>query len=1015
MQRRTPSASVSASVSAADATSLARSNAASAVLIIAVLVTVAVGVAARPAPAQDSRPDVLVLRRPTADQIRKDWPQIIEHLRQGGSLVQLGGAPFSDAPEYARRLLIGPAELVPSPTDARVVVASEYEGPLPAILPARALTVRFTTLREFKDEDGTSGPRDAVLRPLAHILDAEGVPRSAPIVEIDRLRGPYAGGRWIFLTTDGEVPAALESALIARARSGPADLTALPARASIGAGDAARFAVSRLRPARPGGVSLGGRAGAEATTAPDSAEASFTVKSPNGREMNGRVVLRGQAAARSGTIEIPGEFSATPGLYRVVVTTKDGAEPSTIESGFRVRDAEAAVVPPLGVSRDWLTRSGKPVPIVGTTYMASDVHRKFLFEPNPVVFDRDFALMRKSGINFVRTGIWTGWSRAMLDVGAMDDAVLSALEAYVDSAAAHDIDVCFTFFAFQPPMFGGVNPYLDPRALEGQKAWIRAVAGRLRGKGRVHYDLINEPSYSPADQLWTNRPIGDTHEAAAWRSFLDRRYGRTGASPQERAARLRLAHGDSGDDPYVLPTTNDQSYTMVRENRSPRRAVDFGAFTNAVVAGWADALRREIRSVAGQDTLVTLGQDEGGTENRPAQLLHAHAVDYTSLHNWWKNDDLLFDGLATKAEGVPNLVSETGLMRLEDHDGVPWRSPEAAARLLERKCALAFGARGAGVVQWAWNINPYMPIDNESTIGIWRPDGTAKPEYDVLRRFASFANRAAPALADFEPAEVVVVLPLDRAWSGRTKGLDGAKRLVRVLADRFGVAVRCAPSSAAGDVPGRPPYGPLVKLSLHTGSEFFDADSDVGFDPSEVAQCTFVPDPIEPERKRLTFGPLASSTAVEVRASAPVSLREPTAWVVRDGAPMWVTFDQNYGEWLRKSSKRGVAPNAGTVHWHEPLPLEFAREEEPLHAVLASALLAAKVEHHSASQPMTATVLKMPRSVLVTVVNESSVDGTRRVRIGDRDVDLVVQAGRARCVLYDRDTGAVVADSDAKP
>ena len=77
-------------------------------------------------------------------------------------------------------------------------------------------------------------------------------------------------------------------------------------------------------------------------------------------------------------------------------------------------------------------------------------------------------------------------------------------------------------------------------------------------------------------------------------------------------------------------------------------------------------------------------------------------------------------------------------MSLQDPDGAPWRTPAAAALLLDRKFAYAFAGRGAGVIQWAWNINPYQPIDNEATIGVNRQDGTAKVERDVFPRFAAF-------------------------------------------------------------------------------------------------------------------------------------------------------------------------------------------------------------------------------------------------------------------------------------
>ena len=210
---------------------------------------------------------------------------------------------------------------------------------------------------------------------------------------------------------------------------------------------------------------------------------------------------------------------------------------------------------------------------------------------------------------------------------------------------------------------------------------------------------------------------------------------------------------------------------MIRDGRLPRKALDFAAFSQDVVARWAATLRDVLRA-AGGDALVTLGQDEGGTELRPAQQLHASSVDYTAVHTWWNNDDLLWDGVVTKTPEKPNLHQETGLMRLEDTDGNPWRTPEAAARLLERKLAYAFAARGAGVVQWAWNINPYQPIDNESVIGLFRPDGTAKPELRALRELASFLEqsprmarrlRARPGRAR-DPARAAL---LRSAWRAR--------------------------------------------------------------------------------------------------------------------------------------------------------------------------------------------------------------------------------------------------------
>ena len=59
-------------------------------------------------------------------------------------------------------------------------------------------------------------------------------------------------------------------------------------------------------------------------------------------------------------------------------------------------------------------------------------------------------------------------------------------------------------------------------------------------------------------------------------------------------------------------------------------------------------------------------------------------MDYTGVHPWWQLDDLLATGVTTKVPEKPNLFQETGLMRLEDLDGRPWRSPQLAEAVLEQ-------------------------------------------------------------------------------------------------------------------------------------------------------------------------------------------------------------------------------------------------------------------------------------------------------------------------------------------
>lgn len=956
--------------------------------------------------------DVLVLPYGSAFPVDA-WPRIRAFLHDGGGLAVLGGAPFHEPVRaadgawireprqamFAHALLLGPAEPIAIGAGSRTTDApgraAGFGLPVPAGTTTWALTPRLASEHEFPDEHGNSGPRDAIARPLAHVVDASGTPRACPLVEIDRLRGPSAGARWVFATTDAALDAKTVRAIVTRAMAGASELRAVPRYASLAPGDHATIDVSvRTGPRDPG---------------PASVRAEVT-------DDAGSVVFRAEVAlarapgsdARTGTLAVSAALDA--GLYRVVVA--DGrartpdlehTAPRVAETGFWVKDEQLLRSgPKLGVSRDWLRLGGHAFPVVGTTYMASDVHRAFLFEPNPRVWDADFAEMKRRGVRFVRTGLWTAWSRVMPEPGAVDERVLSALEAWIATAARHGIVVCFNFFAFLPPSYGGTNPYLDPRSIAGQKALVTAFARRFAGVGFVHWDLINEPSYAPPEKLWSTRPIGDAHEAAAWRAWLEQRHG---TSEGHLRALFRAPTGDV----YALPRDEDFKQAAVQIDRRSRRARDFRELAEDVVTRWAATMRAAIREAAG-DTLVTLGQDEGGIHERATQQLMADALDYTAVHTWWKNDDLLWDGVVTKVVGKPSLHQETGLMRLEDADGAPWRTPDDAARLLERKLGYAFAGRAAGVVEWIWNVNPYMPIDEESTIGIYRPDGTAKPELDALERFARFFEIAADHLDDFEPDPVVLVVPHARAFLGRTGAIDATRPVVRVLAERFGVV-----PSAMSDLRLTPARLRGAKLVVVPGADVLDdAAAEALLEAARAGSKVLVTGAIEGD----SYGrrtPALTRLGV-LGASRPVAMQERSGW----SATGWVAFD---GSLQQESVRRAETPSAGRLAealaapergrgsvWHEPLPLELASGGvEPLAKLLGAALSAAKITTSPGDGGVTGRVLLAPRAALLTVVNERPEPASRRLVVDGRPVDVAVGARGASLVLVERPSGKTLA------
>ena len=949
--------------------------------------------------------DVLILPYGSAFPLDA-WIPIRAFIQRGGGLVVLGGAPFQQPvleskdgtyrlgkrqPTFAHEFQIGPAEVwTPSSTGSSdlAVVPLEAAGwdldhPKPETV--QELIVRLASRKDL-DEHGSEGHRDAILRPLVHLRDPQGIPQACPLLEIDRLRGPEAGGRWVLATSDAKLSAPLIRGMVERALEGPAQLDARPVHASVESGELPLIRIAQRRPFV--------RAGERVPK-----KARVVVRTPQGDEIQrGEVELAGEPTSRHGVFEVHPTSALAPGLYQVDVETPDAPwHPRKTTTGFWVRDSDLlASAKPVTVSRDWLRSGGKVLPVIGTTYMASDVHRKFLFEPDPHTWDRDFAQMASLGINFVRTGLWTGWSRAMLNSGAVDEGFLRALDAYIQTAAKHGILVNFTFFAFLPPAYGGDNAYLDPRALEGQRELLTLVARRYRGVHWVHWDLINEPSYAPPEGLWSTQPVRDPYERVAWRRWVRDRHG-------DSESLLRDRWRDPARDVLALPGNDELYSAAIREHRRPRKVRDFMLFSQDVVTEWARQLRAILRT-AGGDVLVTLGQDEGGTFTRSSQQLHAEAVDYTGLHPWWRNDDLLASGVMAKVPEKPNLFQETGLMRLEDHDGWPWRSPEVAARVLEAKYAYAFASRGAGVIEWAWNINPYQPIDNESVIGFFRPDGTAKPELRIVRDFAAFFEKAAPHLDDFEPNPVVAVIPHSRLFMARPGGAEGFKRLIRVLSGHHGIVPTGL--SELRLTPERLRHAKLILVPSPLVLE--DSAAEALLAASRAGTKVLVTGFVEGN----PYGDIspALETLRLVDEGRPVALREATPWA-EDG---FATFDRDLREQLRRSTD--ASSKARGNIWHEPLPLEFARETVPLSRLLGAALESAGIETQPSEAPVAARLLWAPRAVFAILVNEGAEPASRTLNVVGRSWNVPIAPGRSRLLLFDRQTGdLLVANHGDRP
>ncbi len=280
--------------------------------------------------------------------------------------------------------------------------------------------------------------------------------------------------------------------------------------------------------------------------------------------------------------------------------------------------------------------------------------------------------------------------------------------------------------------------------------------------------------------MWRTRPNGDASEHAAWQQWLKTRYGAGGEDG--RAAALR-AWGAAPDEGTSLPSLDDFTDRNLFGALRPRKAADYKRFSQDMFTAWVRQMTDALRSNGNRAQLVTVGQDEGGLSERPNPLFFGKSVDFTCMHTWWNNDAQAWDAVLSALPDRPMLVEETGMMRYERVDGTPWRTEDEAARLLERKLAIAVGSGSSGYVQWIWNTNPFMASDNEAGIGFFRADGTARPELEPFVRLSRFLRTHADRLKGRQLEDVALLIPHSQMFSPRSLAIEATQRAVRVLAE----------------------------------------------------------------------------------------------------------------------------------------------------------------------------------------------------------------------------------------
>ncbi len=898
------------------------------------------------------------------------WDAIEAFLGKGGNLLVAGGEPGrvpvtgspgawrTEQPQdtYARALGFKHSYPVPHP-EGKFAWRDGYGFLPPLTLRARAV---------FAEEGRLDG--------LGYLTAPDGIHTAAPVIFADR----PGGGRTVALPFTPEPGWWASADGVALLRTAAAYAEAGPRRFSLEV---------RYTALRPGEV--------PEITAHFQGAGSGKVEAELLR--GGETVARAQAALRQGSAPLAFTAPLAPGVYTLRASWMPAQGPGEFaENGFTV-EAGLAPAPRLASGPDTLTLAGKPFLPVGTNYFTTEENGwDFAGPRNGAVWERDFARMERLGINFVRTGVWMGQAK-VLDpaTGEATERFLRNLEGYLAAAHRHGIAVNFTFFAFSPSLGEG-NPYLDPATVEAEQRYVRSVVSRFHDVGWLSWDLINEPSFSNRKVIFHgNVPNGDPAELAAWRVWLKDRYPSLEALTEAWRAPVQSW------DTVALPSQKDLVYDRYG-NPDEVRALDYNLFAQAMFARWVRGMVGLIRET-GSAQVVDVGQDEGGVTDRLLNQFYATAgVGFTTNHTYWQDGALLWDSVAAKRPGVPNITGETGYQPAWNPDG-GWRLDELTGTdLLERKLALGFAAGSSGAVQWDWAREP--------DFGVERSDGSEKSWAALLGGFGQFARAAAPWFKGIQPPEVAIILPqsLQLSVLGR-QSLLAQQTAVRVLWQHNRTEAYAVGEYQAAETLGTPklivlpsPYGldeaawKAMEARVRAGAVLLVTgswNSDPHLHPTDRAQAAGLPytlAPLQQLREQLTLpdGPLplvydALETTVLDKAVLP-------------GGATWAEAPLGRGRILFSA-----------------LPVELNSNLDSVARVYAAALAQAKVEPTYTTDVRDPGILICPtRLAHATLYVLTSETATEPVRFTDRRSGKafagILEAGRAALLLV-REDGALLA------
>ena len=948
------------------------------------------------------------------------WPAFLGFLERGGNWINLGGPPLRkpvscekgktilpDTEQNAYHRELG---LYHFPLVSGKRCSSFQANPKFAAVSNPEFQLKQTDIHEMyftlvPEEDRTK--LDVFTLPLGTtdpVIMGYGEgnrPLAAPVISLDQLWGRFAGSRWLLVNWQ-------MTREIFTSPSFKKLLRELISLTMEGAG------LTRLRP------------GLASYFQNEKASVKLTTFSP-GSDSELPVTLAGTVKNRDGKIleefsvattlsepqkdlDIKLDLELKPGYYEVSGKLEGpGNFSRNLKTGFWCHDEKVLKEgPSITAGSDFLEIDGVPTPVMGTSYMSSEVHRWFFIDPDPAVWEKDIQDISRSGLNMIRSGIWMGSHYLMSEEGFGSKSALRAFDAFIQTACYYKIPVIFNLMAFSPGKGLGISPWFDPACIYWQRRLLDLLVSRYKNCPGLMWDIINEPTLSNPDRLWVVRPNGDPYEKTAWINWLKRKHGSIQSlrSAWDMSS-AELPDFESAPFPDDLDFV-DHNWTL--DDIKHQKAIDYRWFTQDHFRDWLASHAFWIRSISPRQ-LITMGQDEGGLTDRPNPPQHSDVIDFTAIHSWSANDDVLPTILQSKTPGVPHLFGETGAFPQDDPNKDIRKDEYYLFRLYERKYLYAFAARSAGNIHWIWNTAPFNSGEKENAVGGLRSSGSEKNEVVPLKLLASFIHLNKGHFTQGEPDPVCIFVPYSSIFSPRHPSQLAIQNAIRTLYHDLNVQAYCV-SEFHPETLGTPKLiiVPSPRVLTQSGWETLT-------DQLNKGTTVVLSGPVDSDEYWKNVSRLAHLGLKINPETQPVSREE---YCTINNQQFTARFTHTSQDYLDKAVIQNADPNNHYILpvgkgklIYSPYPLEAADNPEAMIAHYQCGLNAAGIQTLFSGAEDPAILVRpivMKDTVLYTVISES--DENRHVSFTHletgTDMECSIPNRRAMLFMIDRKSGELL-------